>query len=227
VNAELGARIRAARTARSMGLRATATAAGVSPSLLSQVETGKIQPSVSTLYSIVSVLGLSVDALLDHHPTDLLPDAEGIRGIGRSPVQHREDSPTIVMENGVTWERMAVIGPGDAVDPLLTTYAPHGASSLDDSHMRHEGVEYGYIIRGELTLKLEFDTYLLRAGDSVCFDSRRPHLYINHTDDITQGIWFVVGHHPHGDGEGDGDGVVRSAVDVLDAINRLSSDPVH
>ncbi len=201
-----------------MSLRATASAAGVSPSLLSQVETGKIHPSVSTLYSIVSVLDISIDALLDHHPTD--EDAEGkfIRGAGRSPVQRGQDSPTIVMENGVTWERMAVIGPGDAVDPLLTTYAPHGASSLDDSHMRHEGVEYGYIIRGELTLKLEFETYLLRAGDSVCFDSRRPHLYINHTDDVSQGIWFVVGHQPTNESRD----VVRSAVDVLDAIGRIS-----
>ncbi len=59
----------------------------------------------------------------------------------------------------------------------------------------------------------------------MCFDSRRPHLYVNHTEEVTQGIWFVVGHRPAG-GTGS-DGVVRSAVDVLDTINRIPHNPVH
>lgn len=222
----LGERIRAARLAKGLSLRSTAAAAAISPSLLSQVENGRIQPSVSTLYSIVSYLGLSIDWLLDHHPVDPVAEvAAGPRGIGTSPVQRHADSPIVTMENGVTWERLATLSPTDLVDPLLTTYAPRGASSIDDTHMRHDGVEYGYIIRGELTLKLEFETYLLQAGDSVCFDSRRPHLYINHTDDITQGLWTVVG-YPQVDVEALGDSpVVRSAADVLQTISRAPANP--
>jgi len=199
-----------------------AAAVGVSPSLLSQVETDKVQPSVGTLYAIVSRLGLSIDELLAGGAP--APSSETARGRSRqySPVQRAEDAPTIVMENGVTWERLAVRGQDDPVDPLLTTYAPGGGSSLDEVYMTHNGYEYGLIISGELTLKLEYESYTLRAGDSVCFDSRRPHLYVNHTDQETRGIWFVLGgpgssrtpSDPHGVG------TIRNAVDVINNIGR-------
>jgi uncharacterized cupin superfamily protein len=141
-------------------------------------------------------------------------------------VQLREDAPTIVMENGVTWERLAVGGFG-IVDPLITTYAPGGSSSIEDQMMRHSGIEYGYIVEGELTLKLDFDTYVLRAGDSLCFDSTRPHLYINHTGAITRGLWFVIGRYDTVEHDGSmaqhgvelaGERPVKSAVDVLAAF---------
>lgn len=214
--AELGSKIRAARLACGLSLRATATRAGISASLLSQVETGKVQPSVGTLYAVVTCLGISVDDLLD------LP--QGAREVPRSgrgdPVQRSEAAPEIAMQNGVTWRALAVMGAGDGVDALLATYAPGAGSSLDDTHMRHAGIEYGYIIRGELTLRLDFDSYVLRAGDSVCFDSMRPHLYRNDTDEVVEGIWFVTGGArasaaPPTD--------VRNAADVLEIMSSLPS----
>ena len=45
--------------------------------------------------------------------------------------------------------------------------------------MRHSGTEYGYLISGELELNLGFDKYVLAAGDSVCFESTKPHGYRN------------------------------------------------
>jgi transcriptional regulator with XRE-family HTH domain len=212
---QLGTRIREARIARGLSLRAMAADADISPSLLSQVETGKVQPSVSTLWAIVSCLGLSVDDVLGH---DTMEDPSHLNH-RRHPVQSRASAPEIVMENGVTWRGLAVAGP--AVDALLVTYGPGAASSLDDSHMRHTGTEHGYLIRGELTLKLDFESYVLREGDSFCFDSTRPHLYQNHSDQEAQGVWFVVGPAP-ADGEADEtDGSMRSAVDVLEAMSRL------
>lgn len=213
MNAELGRRIRQARLAQGLSLRATAAHASVSPSLLSQVETGKVQPSVSTLYAIVTFLDLSVDDLLDNKPT---PGSRG-KPQGGEPVQHGADAPVIVMENGVTWQRLAVMEAAGGVAGVLATYQPGGASSVDESHMRHEGVEYGYLIEGELTLKLDFETYVLRAGDSLCFDSRRPHFYINRTDSVAKGVWYVVG----GVGAAHDPGEVRTAVDVLDAMSRM------
>lgn len=60
----LGARLRAAREAQGVSLRSVAAAIGVSPSLLSQIENGKTNPSVDTLYALVQQLGISVDAML-------------------------------------------------------------------------------------------------------------------------------------------------------------------
>lgn len=57
---QIGGRIRAERASRGISLRSLARSVGLSPSLISQIETGKCQPSVSTLYAITTVLGISV-----------------------------------------------------------------------------------------------------------------------------------------------------------------------
>src|SRR6187551_1457806 len=57
----LGTRLRVERDHRGVTLRELARRLEVSPSLLSQIETGKTQPSVRTLYAIVSELGVSLD----------------------------------------------------------------------------------------------------------------------------------------------------------------------
>jgi DNA-binding XRE family transcriptional regulator/quercetin dioxygenase-like cupin family protein len=57
---QLGERIRAERARKGFSLRGLARSVGLSPSLISQIETGKCQPSVSTLYAITTALGVSV-----------------------------------------------------------------------------------------------------------------------------------------------------------------------
>src|SRR5579871_2266436 len=61
----IGAQLRARRAESGMSLRELARRLDVSPSLVSQIETGKIQPSVRTLYAIVSELGLSLDEIFE------------------------------------------------------------------------------------------------------------------------------------------------------------------
>lgn len=229
----LGEAIREARKKKGLSLRSVAASAEISPSLLSQVETGKTNPSVGTLYALVNVLNVSIDELINTaSPVGsgaARPERHGSVAVSAGPpVQRREDNPTIVMENGVTWERLAVDGSG-TVDSLITTYSPGGSSSVEGKLMRHSGIEYGLLIEGELTLKLDFETYILREGDSVCFDSLRPHLYENHTDATARGIWFVVGRSRDGDssfpgGHGAmpaGGFPMNSAVDVLGELGRM------
>jgi transcriptional regulator with XRE-family HTH domain len=64
VHFDIGDELRRVRVSRKLSLRSVATAVGVSASLLSQVETGKTQPSVSTLYALVNHLGISLDGLM-------------------------------------------------------------------------------------------------------------------------------------------------------------------
>jgi transcriptional regulator with XRE-family HTH domain len=220
---DLGAAIRAARVRKAMSLRAVAAAAEISPSLLSQVETGKTKPSVGTLYALVNVLEVSLDELMGVAPRVGVPaeSSTGSEPITANPVQRAEDNPTIVMENGVKWERLAVEGAG-LVDALLTTYEPGSSSSVEGKLMRHSGIEYGFIISGEVTLRLDFDVHVLRAGDSVCFDSHRPHLYENRTEKVAQGLWFVLGRSRGAEAD-EGSRVPRisSAVDVMGALGRV------
>src|SRR5262245_15267486 len=65
---DLGARLRAERLRQGLSLREVARRLGVSASALSQIETGKAQPSVSKLFDIVNLLGTSLDGLLAGGP---------------------------------------------------------------------------------------------------------------------------------------------------------------
>ena len=65
----IGTRLRALREARGIGLREAARQLDVSASFLSQLETGKSQPSVSTLYSLTRLLDVSIDQLFDDAAT--------------------------------------------------------------------------------------------------------------------------------------------------------------
>lgn len=183
----MGERIRVLRKRNRVSLRALAGTAGISPSLLSQIENGKTQPSVGTLYALVQQLDTSFDDLFsDGTEVGELPALDGARVVQRSA-----DNPILTMEHGVVWERLAVAGYSH-VDHLLVKYDPGGASSTDGELMTHEGVEYGYLITGELRLHLESETLVIRAGDSLCFDSQRPHLYVNEGKQTATGVWSVV-----------------------------------
>ena len=52
---------------------------------------------------------------------------------------------------------------------------------------------FAEILEGELTLELDFDTYVLGPGDSLQFESMRPHLFTNRGRTTAKGIWFVLG----------------------------------
>lgn len=227
---DTGARLRAARLERGMSLRSVAGALGVSASLISQVETGKTQPSVSTLYALVSHLGISIDDLLGVVTTGAgAPEQPAvIQGLSTlPPVQRAADNAVLEMENGVRWERLAM-GEGGPADVLLVTYDPGASSSIEGKLMRHAGVEYAYLLEGELTLQVDFDSYLIRPGDSLHLDSVRPHLYSNRGATVARGVWFVVGRREQNRSMPDAPGAdhsagtpLASAVDVLRAMDNL------
>jgi len=74
---QIGGRIRAERARRGISLRSLARSVGLSPSLISQIETGKCQPSVSTLYAITTVLGISVQDVFGESRPAGVPAASG------------------------------------------------------------------------------------------------------------------------------------------------------
>jgi transcriptional regulator with XRE-family HTH domain len=225
----VGARLREARTLRRLSLRSLAQSLGVSASLISQVETGKTQPSVSTLYAMANHLGLSLDELLGGAPSGPRAATQPDRTAPAVPnVQRASDNAVLEMENGVRWEHLAS-QPGGPADSILVTYQPGGSSSVEGKLMRHSGIEYAYILEGSLTLQLEFETHVLGPGDSLQFDSIRPHLFTNNGTTVARGVWFVVGRRQQNDGLTAAPGAASahdssqldSAVDVLRVMDNF------
>ena len=183
----VGARLRLERERRSIGLREFARRLGVSPSLISQIETGKSSPSVATLYAMVTELGISLDDLLLEHGT---PSSERAPR-GFDPVQRRGDRSVIVLDSGVRWERLTATP--DQYDFLEVEYPPGAESAAEHGLMRHLGREYGVVLAGRLGVQLGFERHELEPGDSIAFDSTTPHRLWTIGDAPARAIWFVIG----------------------------------
>jgi transcriptional regulator with XRE-family HTH domain len=210
--ATLGARLRRERDRRGITLRELARRLEVSPSLVSQIETGKTQPSVRTLYAIVSELGVSLDEIFSPSEEDEEAEARPtvrraapasvqahdtvmLAGVGR--VQRADARQMIDFGSGVRWERLTTWNDRD-VDFLFTTYEAGGSSSPDGGLMRHNGREFGVVLTGTLGVTVGFEDYVLGRGDSIAFDSSTPHRLHNDGDEVVTAIWIVLGrHHVH------------------------------
>lgn len=190
---EMGDRIREARQGRGLSLRALADRVGVSPSLISQVETGRAKPSVSTLYAIAAELGISLDELLflDTRPGYAAAGSLEIE-LPSDPVQRAADRKVIRLASGVVWERLTTASIPN-VDFLYVTYEVGGASGPEHEFQRHAGQEWGFVLSGTLGVTIGFEEFVLGPGDAVAFDSTTPHRLFNAGSEPVHGVWFVLG----------------------------------
>jgi transcriptional regulator with XRE-family HTH domain len=194
VDDDVPRRLRAERERRGISLRELARRLGISPSAISQIETGRARPSVATLWAIVTELGMSLDDLFaqeTHGGDGAAADAHGGRAAG-VPVVAEEAREALQLATGVRWERLTAAADPD-VDFIWVVYDVGGSSSPDDGFVRHAGHEYGLVLSGRLEVTVGFDTRLLGPGDSIDFESTTPHRLRNAGDEPVTGVWVVVG----------------------------------
>ena len=196
---DLGPRLREIRLGQGIGLRELARRLDLSPSSISQIETGKIRPSVKTLYALASEFGVTVDEVLfDAPPHPRTPGASPAPDALRTPpepgltVQRAADRPAIALNSGVKWERLMFWNDED-VEFLEATYEPGGASSPDDAFVRHNGHEFGFVLSGTLRVVVGFEEFVLEPGDSITFPSSTPHRLVNDGGETVRAVWVVRG----------------------------------
>ena len=204
----LGSRLKNIRLKAGWTLRELARQADVSPSFVSQIENGKSQPSVATLYVFAQLLDVSIDELFD--PRGGAAERPRTRGRGsngatnpstawhpseyanRVSVVHPSHRSSLTMADGVIWERLAAT-PEHAVNFMKITYAPGATSTAGGDLVGHEGFEYGYVLRGRLEVTVGSEIFTLNEGESLGFDSSIPHVLRNVGEGEFEGIWFVHG----------------------------------
>jgi transcriptional regulator with XRE-family HTH domain/quercetin dioxygenase-like cupin family protein len=204
----LGARLREMRLKGGLTLRELARQANVSPSFVSQIENGKSQPSVATLYTFSRLLGVSVDELFvdERQPTPALTEGWGPDGdknptnawhpteySNRVSVVHPSHRSHLDMADGVVWERLAAT-PEHGVTFMKIVYAPGATSTAGGDLVSHDAYEYGYVLSGMLEVTVGGEVFVLHAGESLGFDSNIPHVLRNSGNDEFEGVWFVHGH---------------------------------
>jgi transcriptional regulator with XRE-family HTH domain len=214
----LGERVREARLRRGLTIRGLAGTVSVTASMISQIETGRSQPSVSTLYALATALEVPIEELFHSGPRPTDGTAAWVDGCATADGVTEEDSAPRVagqaaevqsgrigprvrpgerrvlhLDTGVSWALLGRLAQHEA-DFLLTTYPPGATSSSTGALMRHPGSEFGFLLQGELVVTLGFETILLRPQDAISFESTTPHAYRNEGDEPARGIWFITGH---------------------------------
>ncbi len=186
----LGGKLRAERERQGISVREMARRVAVSPSLVSQIERGLVTPSVGTLWSMTTELGLVMDELFRITEQSLATPGPGNAGQGRH-VQRGGNRQHIRLAGGVEWERLTA-HPDDEVEFLYVRYEAGAESCPENSFLRHGGKEYAYLLEGRLGLQIGFDRYELSPGDSVSFESHNPHRLWTIGDEPAIAIWVII-----------------------------------
>lgn len=189
-SSQIGSKLREQRTRRGVSLRELAEKIGVSPSLISQIERDKVNPSVSTLWALVTELGLTMGEVFDDPEVHGAHNARPAAAPG--PVATPETRAVMNLASGVRWERL-IPQSDPLVEFIYVVYDVGSTSCPEDSLVRHGGREYGYVISGHLGVQIGFDRYELGPGASISFDSSSPHRLWTLGSAPVHGIWVVVG----------------------------------
>ena len=162
---DIGRRLRAVREARDLSQRQLAKLSGVANATISQVEAGKLNPTVGMLKKILDGVPLPLSEFFAD-PLD-----SGNR------IFFRSDELTEIADGGVSYRQVGAPLAGKAIQLLRECYQP-GAGTGRHA-LTHEGEECGIVLSGRLEVTVGDQTAVLHPGDAYYFRSNQPHRFRN------------------------------------------------
>lgn len=174
----IGKKIQEFRKARSLTMKELAERVECTPSLISQLEHGKTDPSISMLKKIADVLNVNiVDFFMDRiNDDDVVTKTQD-----RIDIQlNRWDARIQSLVKNVTNKKM---------QPFYTVIK-HGGGS--HGMYSHEGEEFGFVLQGELELMLNDKIHKVGEGESFYFSSQIPHNWGNSGEKDVIVLWVIT-----------------------------------
>ncbi|MDA3789944.1 MAG: XRE family transcriptional regulator [Desulfobacula sp.] len=178
---KLGALLRPIRNSRHFTIKEVAAKAGISSSLLSQIERNRISPSLDTLLHVLEVYGVPPNKFFKDYETH-----------SRVEIVRRDDRK-IYQRKGFKYETLC----GDSqakgnhsFNAFFLELAP--GQKRGDASEGHLGRELGIVVKGSAQLLYGQETYELHKGDSVSFFSQIPHVIQNLSDQTFSAYWVVT-----------------------------------
>lgn len=174
---EIGAKLRELRRQQGLTLEQVANAAGCSASFVSQIERGKVSPSLSTLKRMANVLGVQMAEFFPspQQPTHVVTKLD--ERIALTLPRWKAKMNLLVRD-----------GRGKNMQPFYTEIDPGGGAW---GQYTHEGEEFGIVLEGELEIDLDGTSYRVSAGESFYYSSKLPHSWVNSTKKKTVVVWVV------------------------------------
>ena len=178
---KFGEKIREVRGRKRMTIREVAEQAGVSESLISQIENNKISPAIDTLLKIIDILDIDPDFIFRDFKKDHAVNL----------VRANEKKRAVI--GGVTYEQLShTLSSSEehAIEAYLLEIPPGGKSGNDE--YGHVGKELGVIIKGRGECTIGKRVIVLKKGDSISFSADVPHQLRNIGKGPLQAFWIIT-----------------------------------
>jgi transcriptional regulator with XRE-family HTH domain len=179
-NYDIGPKLRQLRLRKKIALVDLGKHTGLSASMLSQLENGKLVPTLPTLARIAMVF----DVGLEHFFSDKRTRRTFaiVRAEERLRFPELPDSPV----PGYFFEVLAFGATEKSMSAYLAEF-PKREAKATRPH-QHEGAEFVHVLTGMLAVSYQGEEHVLNAGDSVYFDSSEPHGYNGHSDEPARAV---------------------------------------
>ena len=167
----IGDRIRILRTSQKRTLQEVADGSDLSKSMISKIENNKTVPSVAALVKIAQVLGTNISSLLE---TEEWLNAIFTARLTAEQNLTKTDKRYFIYPFGTEYHQKKM-------QPMLFV-AKKG--EVKQHELSHEGVEFIYVIEGEMKMTLGDAEHLLKAGDSMYFNCLQKHGIMPVSDEV-------------------------------------------
>ena len=176
-NQGFGRNVRALRIKKNLRLHDLAKITSRSVSLLSQIETGKVSPSFSTMRIIADSLNISLSRLI------LDGGAGEARDASLMEVRERK---VLTTQGGVEHQLLS----RNLTLPFefISFEMPPGASTGEEPYS-HEGLECGLLLEGTLEIQVGDKIYRMKPGDTFTLNSSIPHKFSNCGKKKARAVW--------------------------------------
>ena len=185
---DIGPKLRQLRLRKKIALVDLGKHTGLSASMLSQLENGKLVPTLPTLARIATVF----DVGLEHFFAD--KRARRTFSIVRAGERLRfpdlPDSPV----PGYFFEVLAFGATEKTIGAYMAEFEKRDSKSTKPH--QHDGAEFLHVLQGTIAVNYQSDEYFLGAGDSVYFDSSEPHSYVGRSEEPARAIVITTGLRP-------------------------------
>ncbi|MDB5538072.1 MAG: transcriptional regulator, family [Devosia sp.] len=175
VDMTLGERLRSRRKAIGKTLQQVATESSLTVGFISQIERGISTPSLASLYNVAQALETTVDHFVSKAPAR-----------NHSVVSHSGQRQTYNMGDAARSYEFLERGFPDAKLNACLSHLPPGHIT---EIMSHEGEEFVYLVSGTMRYEVDGETYLCGPGDTLHFDSHKPHRGENIGTETAVELW--------------------------------------
>lgn len=177
---EVGARVRRLRHRLGMTVDELARASHLSAGIISQVERGQGNPSLSTLMRLADGVGVHVADLLKQ---DTSRRSGVVRRDQRLALPLAEDPPGLVRE-------MLTPSLDSPMQVIRTVMPPR--TSHEQRPFRHLGTEAVHVLSGRLVVGVGQERHELGPGDTITYDCTLGHWWQNESDEPAELIGITV-----------------------------------